>query len=69
MSRSRACRKARVVVGAGGEYVPLFWVLLTSFEPPEISQALPPVWNFTPTWQNYRDVMTGNTYLPRRSAC
>ena len=41
---------------------PLFWVFLTSFKPPEISQALPPVWNFTPTLQNYRDVMTGNTY-------
>jgi multiple sugar transport system permease protein/sorbitol/mannitol transport system permease protein len=41
---------------------PLFWVLLTSFKPPEISQALPPVWDFTPTLQNYRDVLTGNTY-------
>ena len=41
---------------------PLFWVFLTSFKPAEISQALPPVWNFTPTLQNYRDVMTGNTY-------
>jgi ABC-type glycerol-3-phosphate transport system permease component len=41
---------------------PLFWVFLTSFKPAEISQALPPVWNFAPTLQNYRDVMTGNTY-------
>jgi ABC-type glycerol-3-phosphate transport system permease component len=41
---------------------PLLWVFLTSFKPAEISQALPPVWNFTPTLQNYRDVMTGNTY-------
>ncbi len=41
---------------------PIFWVLLTSFKPAEISQALPPVWNFTPTLQNYRDVLTGNTY-------
>lgn len=41
---------------------PLFWVLLTSLKPPEISQALPPVWNFNPTLQNYRDVITGNTY-------
>ena len=48
---------------------PLFWVLLTSFKPPEISQALPPVWNFTPTLQNYRDVMTGNTYTSRCSGC
>lgn len=41
---------------------PLLWVFLTSFKPAEISQALPPVWDFRPTLQNYRDVMTGNTY-------
>ena len=41
---------------------PILWMLLTSFKPPEISQALPPVWDFAPTWQNYRDVLTGNTY-------
>ncbi|HZC96684.1 MAG TPA: carbohydrate ABC transporter permease, partial [Bradyrhizobium sp.] len=41
---------------------PLLWVVLTSFKPPEISQALPPVWDFSPTLRNYRDVMTGNTY-------
>src|ERR1700710_1868153 len=41
---------------------PLMWVLLTSFKPAEISQALPPVWDFTPTLQNYRDVLVGATY-------
>ena len=41
---------------------PILWVLLTSFKPSDISQALPPIWNFSPTLQNYRDVLTGNTY-------
>jgi ABC-type glycerol-3-phosphate transport system permease component len=41
---------------------PILWVLLTSFKPSDISQALPPVWDFSPTLQNYRDVLTGNTY-------
>ena len=41
---------------------PILWVLLTSFKPSDISQALPPVWDFMPTLQNYRDVLTGNTY-------
>ena len=41
---------------------PVFWVVLTSIKPPELSQALPPVWDFTPTLQSYRDVLGGNTY-------
>jgi ABC-type glycerol-3-phosphate transport system permease component len=41
---------------------PILWVLLTSIKPSEISQALPPIWDFTPTLQNYRDVLTGATY-------
>jgi ABC-type glycerol-3-phosphate transport system permease component len=41
---------------------PLAWMLLTSFKPADISQALPPVWDFTPTLKNYRDVLTGATY-------
>ena len=42
--------------------LPISWVVLTSFKPTELAQVLPPVWNFTPTLQNYRDVLTGNTY-------
>jgi multiple sugar transport system permease protein len=41
---------------------PVGWVVLTSFKPAEISQALPPVWDFTPTLQNYFDVIGGATY-------
>ena len=50
------------MVGAGGGSVSAVLGALTSFKPPEISQALPPVWDFAPTWRNYRDVLTGNTY-------
>ncbi|RYC29235.1 carbohydrate ABC transporter permease [Lichenibacterium minor] len=41
---------------------PVIWVVLTSIKPPELSQALPPVWDFAPTLQSYRDVLGGNTY-------
>ena len=41
---------------------PVGWVVLTSIKPPELSQALPPVWSFTPTLQSYYDVLGGNTY-------
>ena len=41
---------------------PVIWVVLTSIKPPELSQALPPVWSFMPTLQSYRDVLGGNTY-------
>jgi ABC-type glycerol-3-phosphate transport system permease component len=41
---------------------PVSWVVLTSFKPAEISQALPPVWDFTPTLKSYFDVLGGATY-------
>jgi ABC-type glycerol-3-phosphate transport system permease component len=42
--------------------LPLLWVALTSFKPAELTQALPPVWSFSPTLRNYQDVLSGNTY-------
>lgn len=44
------------------EIFPIAWMVLTSFKSSDISQAIPPVWNFTPTLGNYQDVLTGNTY-------
>jgi ABC-type glycerol-3-phosphate transport system permease component len=41
---------------------PVSWVVLTSFKPAEISQALPPVWDFAPTLKSYFDVLGGATY-------
>src|ERR1700722_8880891 len=42
--------------------LPILWIALTSLKPAEITQALPPVWNFSPTLRNYQDVLSGNTY-------
>jgi multiple sugar transport system permease protein/sorbitol/mannitol transport system permease protein len=42
--------------------LPILWIVLTSLKPAEITQALPPVWNFSPTLRNYQDVLSGNTY-------
>lgn len=37
---------------------PLLWIFLTSFKPPDITFAIPPVWNFRPTLENYVAVAT-----------
>lgn len=41
---------------------PLCWIILTAFKPSQLSQVLPPVWSFTPTLENFANVLTGNTY-------
>lgn len=37
---------------------PILYILITSFKPPELTFAIPPVWSFTPTLQNYLEVLT-----------
>lgn len=41
---------------------PIFYLLITSFKPPQLTFAIPPVWLFEPTLQNYRDVFAGGTF-------
>ena len=41
---------------------PIFYLLITSFKPPQLTFAIPPVWVFEPTLQNYRDVFAGGTF-------
>lgn len=42
---------------------PILYLLITSFKPPELTFALPPVWIFTPTLKNYYDVVgTGDFF-------
>lgn len=41
---------------------PIFFLLVTSFKPPELTFAIPPVWVFQPTLQNYREVFAGGTF-------
>jgi ABC-type glycerol-3-phosphate transport system permease component len=38
--------------------VPFAFMLVTSIKPPGLSIAVPPVWRFTPTFDNYRAVLT-----------
>lgn len=42
---------------------PIVYLLITSFKPPELTFAIPPVWVFTPTLQNYREVFAGGTFV------
>jgi len=39
---------------------PIVYLLITSFKPPELTFAIPPVWSFTPTLQNYREVLSSD---------
>jgi len=41
---------------------PIAYLLITSFKPPEMTFALPPVWVFKPTLKNYYDVFAGGTF-------
>ena len=42
---------------------PIVYLLITSFKPPELTFAIPPVWAFTPTLENYRQVFAGGTFF------
>jgi multiple sugar transport system permease protein len=41
---------------------PIGYLLITSFKEPELTFAIPPVWNFTPTAQNYADVLSSTEF-------
>lgn len=42
---------------------PVLWGLITSFKTERDVLAYPPVWRFTPTLDNYRDVLTGSASI------
>lgn len=42
---------------------PILYLFITSFKPPELTFAVPPVWIFEPTLQNYREVFAGGTFV------
>jgi multiple sugar transport system permease protein len=42
---------------------PIGYLLITSFKPPQLTFAIPPVWIFEPTLQNYREVFAGGTFV------
>jgi multiple sugar transport system permease protein len=41
---------------------PIAFLLITSFKPAQLTFAIPPVWLFSPTLQNYFDVFAGGTF-------
>ena len=41
---------------------PIVYLFITSFKPAELTFAVPPVWNFTPTLKNYTDVFVGGKF-------
>ena len=41
---------------------PIFYLFITSFKPAALTFAVPPVWVFRPTLQNYSDVFAGGTF-------
>jgi multiple sugar transport system permease protein len=54
---------AAVIVAVILSIAPIVYLLITSFKPPELTFALPPVWVFTPTLKNYVDVVTGGDFF------
>src|SRR5579871_3913840 len=42
---------------------PILWMILSSIKPPDLVQAIPPVWSFSPTLSNYNDVLNGTTSM------
>ena len=41
---------------------PIVYLLITSFKPAELTFSIPPVWIFSPTLQNYTDVIIGGEF-------
>lgn len=54
---------AAVIVAMVLSIAPIVYLLITSFKPPQLTFSLPPVWIFTPTLQNYIDVVTGGDFF------
>jgi multiple sugar transport system permease protein len=54
---------AAVTVAVLLSVAPIVYLLITSFKPPELTFAIPPVWTFTPTLKNYTDVITGGDFF------
>ena len=41
---------------------PIVYLALTSFKEPELTFAIPPVWNFAPTSENYQEVLSSTNF-------
>jgi multiple sugar transport system permease protein len=41
---------------------PIVYIVVTSFKEPELTFAIPPVWNFQPTLKNYEEVLSSTNF-------
>lgn len=53
----RALTYLALIVVSFLSLAPILYLLITSFKEPELTFAIPPVWNFTPTLVNYEEVL------------
>jgi multiple sugar transport system permease protein len=60
---SRAVIYGLVLVAVVLSVAPILYLLITSFKDPKLTFAVPPVWVFMPTLQNYREVLAGADFL------
>jgi ABC-type glycerol-3-phosphate transport system permease component len=42
---------------------PILWMILSSFKPADVVQAIPPIWTFSPTLANYVDALFGSASI------
>jgi multiple sugar transport system permease protein len=70
MTRYRLSREiSRILIYTGIIFAiiislfPIVYLLITSFKTPELTFAIPPVWVFEPTLQNYQDVLAGGDFM------
>ncbi len=70
MKRTRTVRKLQelliylaVFIAVILSLFPIFYLLITSFKPPNLTFAIPPVWIFQPTLKNYLEVFAGGKFV------
>lgn len=67
LSKRKITRKTIVYIGIIIAVIlstfPIFYLVLTSFKPPQMTFSIPPVWIFKPTLQNYQEVIEGGDFV------
>jgi multiple sugar transport system permease protein len=53
---------ALVIAAVFLSIAPMVYLAITSFKEPELTFAIPPVWNFKPTFQNYDEVLSSTDF-------
>lgn len=59
---SRIIVYALLILAVFLSIAPIVYIFLTSFKEPELTFAIPPVWNFTPTLKNYEEVLSSTDF-------